>query len=250
VFNDAITVKTYGNAGQSYGAFNTNGLKLEHTGILQDGVGKSATGGEIVVKTPKAEGYKAHENVVIGNACFFGAGSVKGYIEGQAGDRFCVRGSGMDVVVEGVGDFAGEYAGQGCIFNLGKAGKEIGVGSSGLIFMQYDPENNFKVSKDMKVINLAEDEGMKDVIKQKLQEHISRTGSEKALGALDLLEKNPEKAGEVFKIAISNELLKDRNLRGINDIKKVLSAMGNINPALTSQVLKMTYSKTEEAMGI
>lgn len=250
VFNDAITVKTHGNAGQSYGAFNTDGLKLEHTGILQDGVGKSATGGEIVVKTPKAEGYKAHENVVIGNACFFGAGAVKGYIEGQAGDRFCVRGSGMDVVVEGVGDFAGEYAGQGCIFNLGKAGKEIGVGSSGLIFMQYDPENNFKVSKDMKVINLAEDEGMKDVIKLKLQEHISRTGSKKALEALDLMEMNPEKASEVFKIAISNELLKDRNLRGINDIKKVLSAMGNINPALTSQVLKMTYSKTEEARGI
>lgn len=190
--DDSIIIRTHGSAGQSYAAFNNNGMRLEHTGTCNDGVGKSACGGVIVVKSPGGGSKKPGENVLIGNFALFGATGGKAFINGEAGDRFAVRNSGAMAVVEGVGDFACEYMINGAVLNLGEFGKGFCTGMSGGNAYQYDPADQLKFLFDNSSVtmhSLSEESDMaishELFIKYMLEQHIEHTESEKAKWILE-----------------------------------------------------------------
>jgi glutamate synthase (NADPH/NADH) large chain len=189
--DDTIVVRTHGSAGQSYGAFNNDGIRLEHTGTCNDGVGKTACGGTIVIKSPGGGSNLAGENVLIGNFALFGASGGKTFINGEAGDRFAVRNSGAMAVVEGVGDFACEYMINGAVLNLGGFGKGYCTGMSGGNAYQYDPENRLPALYDDTSVSIHSLTDGTDVaasheqfILYMLEQHIEYTGSEKAKALL------------------------------------------------------------------
>ncbi len=157
---DSLVVRTTGSAGQSYGAFNNDGIRLEHTGTCNDGVGKTACGGTIIIKSPGGGHKVPGENVLVGNFTLFGATGGKTFINGEAGDRFAVRNSGAMAVVEGVGDFACEYMTNGAVLNLGSFGKGFCNGMSGGNAYQYDPGNkleNLYDTSSVEIRPLSED---------------------------------------------------------------------------------------------
>jgi glutamate synthase (NADPH/NADH) large chain len=185
--DDSIIVRTHGSAGQSYAAFNNDGMRMEHTGTCNDGVGKTACGGIIVIKSPGGGSKLPGENVLIGNFALFGASGGKTFINGEAGDRFAVRNSGAMAVVEGVGDFACEYMINGAVLNLGGFGKGFCTGMSGGNAYQYDPDNRLQDLYDdtsVSIHSLSEDSEMarshEQFILYMLEQHIAYTGSEKA----------------------------------------------------------------------
>ncbi|BCG63068.1 MAG: glutamate synthase (NADPH/NADH) large chain [Methyloprofundus sp.] len=153
---DSLVVRTHGSAGQSYGAFNNDGMRLEHTGTCNDGVGKTACGGTIIIKSPGGGHKVPGENVLVGNFTLFGATGGKTFINGEAGDRFAVRNSGAMAVVEGVGDFACEYMTNGAVLNLGSFGKGFCNGMSGGNAYQYDPEDKLANLYDASSVEIRE----------------------------------------------------------------------------------------------
>jgi glutamate synthase (NADPH/NADH) large chain len=153
---DSLIVRTTGSAGQSYAAFNNDGMRLEHTGTCNDGVGKTACGGTIIIKSPGGGHKVPGENVLIGNFALFGATGGKTFINGEAGDRFAVRNSGAMAVVEGVGDFACEYMTNGAVLNLGSFGKGLCNGMSGGNTYQYDPENKLEKLSDTSSVEIRQ----------------------------------------------------------------------------------------------
>ncbi|MEM7473417.1 MAG: glutamate synthase-related protein [Planctomycetota bacterium] len=187
-----IRIRTQGSAGQSYGAFCNNGMVLEHTGTCNDGVGKGACGGEIIVRAPSGGGAGDGQNVLIGNFALFGATGGRVFIHGQAGDRFAVRNSGAAAVVEGVGDFCAEYMTNGAVLNLGGFSKGFGNGMSGGFAYQYDPQGRLPemISHDSVFAGTFADGSEQAAIhessvKQLLQWHFEATGSPRARGVLD-----------------------------------------------------------------
>ncbi len=178
---NSVKVTTQGSAGQSYGAFCNDGMVMHHIGTCNDGVGKGASGGDIIVRSPG--GGREGENVLIGNFALFGATGGRTFIEGQAGDRFAVRNSGATAVVEGVGDFCGEYMTNGAILNLGGFAKGYCNGMSGGFAYQYDPEGKLSAAlSDDSVImgHLDESDAAvfhEDAIKIMLEWHIDATQS-------------------------------------------------------------------------
>ena len=182
--DDSVMIHTYDSAGQSYGAFNNSGMTLHHQGTCNDGVGKGASGGRIIVSNAGGGGIGLADNVLVGNFALFGATGGELYIEGQAGDRFGVRNSGAVAVVEGVGDFCCEYMTNGSIINLGSYGKGFGNGMSGGVAFQYDPTADIinACSQDsVRVVSLADEgdlvEGLKQALLIQLSHHIDATGS-------------------------------------------------------------------------
>ncbi|MEM9138433.1 MAG: glutamate synthase-related protein, partial [Pseudomonadota bacterium] len=182
-----MRVVTHGSAGQSFGAFCNDGMVMEHTGTCNDGVGKGASGGEIIVRAPAGGGDQDGQNVLIGNFALFGATGGRTFIQGQAGDRFAVRNSGATAVVEGVGDFCAEYMTNGAILNLGGFSKGYGNGMSGGFAYQYDPEGRLPgmLSKDSVFMGTladgsAEADIHRDAVHQLLSWHLEATGSARA----------------------------------------------------------------------
>ncbi|WP_275575150.1 glutamate synthase-related protein [Methylocucumis oryzae] len=151
---DSIIIRTTGSAGQSYGAFLNDGMRMEHLGTCNDGVGKSACGGVLVVESPGGGIKTPGNNVLIGNFALFGATGGKAFINGEAGDRFAVRNSGAMAVVEGVGDFACEYMTNGAVLNIGGFGKGFCNGMSGGNAYQYDPDNRLQHLYDKSSVEL------------------------------------------------------------------------------------------------
>ena len=189
---DTIQIITHGSAGQSFAAFCNDGLLFEHTGTCNDGVGKSACGGKIVIKSPLGGGVKYGENVLVGNFALFGATGGRTFIQGQAGDRFAVRNSGAVAVVEGVGEFCGEYMTNGTILNIGGFSKGFGNGMSGGFIYQYDPEGKLRdsVSHDSVLLGSFDVAGdgrdiHSEAVGQLLHWHQEATGSELAQALLD-----------------------------------------------------------------
>ncbi|KZM49092.1 glutamate synthase-related protein [Labrenzia sp. OB1] len=189
---DTVRVETTGSAGQSFGAFCNDGMRLEHSGTCNDGVGKSACGGTIVVRSPGGGSEEAGGNVLIGNFALFGATGGRSFIEGQAGDRFAVRNSGATAVVEGVGEFCCEYMTNGAVLNIGSFGKGFANGMSGGFAYQYDPygELGGKVSRDsVQLHGLGEETPLAtmhaDAVRHLLRLHVEATGSAKASWLLD-----------------------------------------------------------------
>lgn len=151
---DTVIIRTTGSAGQSYAAFLNDGMRMEHLGTCNDGVGKSACGGTLVIESPGGGIKTPGNNVLIGNFALFGATGGKAFINGEAGDRFAVRNSGAMAVVEGVGDFACEYMTNGAVLNIGGFGKGFCNGMSGGNAYQYDPDNHLEKLYDKTSVEL------------------------------------------------------------------------------------------------
>jgi glutamate synthase (NADPH) large chain len=138
-----VTVRLRGSAGQSLGAFAVQGLKLEVFGDANDYVGKGLSGGTIVVRSMTASPLASHRNTIIGNTVLYGATAGRLFAAGQAGERFAVRNSGAEVVVEGCGSNGCEYMTGGTAVILGPIGENFGAGMTGGMAFIYDPERRF-----------------------------------------------------------------------------------------------------------
>lgn len=151
---DTIYCKFKGIAGQSFGAFLAKGVTFEIEGMCNDYVGKGISGGKIIVYPDKKTAYKPQENIIIGNTTFYGAIKGEAFIRGVAGERFCIRNSGLLTVVEGVGDHGCEYMTGGIVVVLGKTGRNFGAGMSGGVAYIYDEEGTFKDKCNMEMVAL------------------------------------------------------------------------------------------------
>jgi glutamate synthase (ferredoxin) len=200
--DDTVRINLTGSAGQSLGAFCPKGMTFSVTGDTNDYLGKGLSGAKIIVRPHAESPFVAHENIITGNVCFYGATAGEAYIAGMAGERFCVRNSGVEAVVEGLGDHALEYMTGGMVINLGTTGRNLGAGMSGGVAYVYDEAGDFvqnKLNPDMvNVYQLIEcgDEEM-NLVKAKLEKHVELTGSKRAQAILDGW---PETAGKFLKI--------------------------------------------------
>ena len=185
--DDTYRVRCNGAGGQSFGAFIPNGLTLELAGDSNDYFGKGLSGGKLVVYPPKGSTFKQDENVIIGNVALYGATSGKAFINGVAGERFCVRNSGAAAVVEGVGDHGCEYMTGGRVVVLGTTGKNFAAGMSGGIAYVLDEENDLYIRVNKEMILMSEITNKYDVIelKEMIEEHVACTGSKKGKHILD-----------------------------------------------------------------
>ena len=184
---DSFVIQCRGAGGQSFGAFIPKGLTLELTGDSNDYFGKGLSGGKLVVCPPNGTTFKTNENIIIGNVAFYGATSGKAFINGVAGERFCVRNSGVRAVVEGVGDHGCEYMTGGCVVILGQVGKNFAAGMSGgtAYVLDMDSRLYMKVNKDMVNIERVTDKYDVQELKSMIQEHVSYTNSEIGKEILD-----------------------------------------------------------------
>ena len=151
---DSIRINFSGSAGQSFGAFLSKGVTFNLTGDANDYVGKSLSGGKIIVRPPENSAFKAEENILIGNVALYGATSGFGFFRGIAAERFCVRNSGAWSVVEGVGDHGCEYMTGGRVVVLGQTGVNFAAGMSGGIAYVYDPWNEFSPKCNSGMVDL------------------------------------------------------------------------------------------------
>ncbi len=187
---DMYTVKCYGAGGQSFGAFIPNGMTMELTGDSNDYLGKGLSGGKIIVKPPKESTFKQDENIIIGNVAFYGATSGKAYINGVAGERFCVRNSGATTVVEGVGDHGCEYMTGGRVVVIGKVGKNFAAGMSGGVAYVLDENNDLYRKTNKSLVSTEELSNKYDVLELKgmIEDHVKYTNSVKGKEILDNFE--------------------------------------------------------------
>ena len=187
---DTYTVKCNGAGGQSFGAFIPKGLTLELVGDSNDYFGKGLSGGKLVVYPPTGVTYKEDENIIIGNVALYGATSGKAFINGVAGERFCVRNSGATAVVEGCGDHGCEYMTGGRAVVLGKTGKNFAAGMSGGIAYVLDEDTTLykKVNKQLVSMESVTDKYNVLELKQIIMEHVAYTNSKKGKEVLDNFE--------------------------------------------------------------
>ncbi|MDF2951541.1 MAG: hypothetical protein K0S18_1124 [Anaerocolumna sp.] len=187
---DMYKIKCNGSGGQSFGAFIPKGLTLELCGDSNDYFGKGLSGGKIVVYPPKKSKFKADENIIIGNVALYGATSGKVFINGVAGERFCVRNSGATAVVEGVGDHGCEYMTGGRVAVLGNTGKNFAAGMSGGIAYVLDENSNLyrKLNKEMVSMEAVSEKFDIAELKNMISEHVANTNSVKGKEILDNFE--------------------------------------------------------------
>ncbi|MCM1298727.1 MAG: glutamate synthase large subunit [Firmicutes bacterium] len=184
---DAFKVICRGAGGQSFGAFIPKGLTLELIGDSNDYFGKGLSGGKLVVYPPAESSFKAEDNIIIGNVALYGATSGKAFINGVAGERFCVRNSGAVAVVEGVGDHGCEYMTGGRVVVLGKTGKNFAAGMSGGIAYVLDEDRDLYLKLNKEMVSSGEVKEKYDILELKglIESHYEATGSSKAKDILD-----------------------------------------------------------------
>ena len=185
--DDTYTVKCNGAGGQSFGAFIPKGLTLELVGDSNDYFGKGLSGGKLIVYPPTGSTYKEDENIIIGNVALYGATSGKAFINGVAGERFCVRNSGATAVVEGTGDHGCEYMTGGTVVVLGKTGKNFAAGMSGGIAYVLDEDTSLYKRVNKQLVSMEAVSNKYDVLelKQLITEHVAYTNSKKGKEILD-----------------------------------------------------------------
>jgi glutamate synthase domain-containing protein 2/glutamate synthase domain-containing protein 1/glutamate synthase domain-containing protein 3 len=182
---DTIYCKFRGVAGQSFGAWLAQGITFELEGMANDYVGKGISGGKLIIYPDRKSDFKPEENIIVGNTTFYGAISGEAYIRGVAGERFCIRNSGLYAVVEGVGDHGCEYMTGGRVVVLGRTGRNFAAGMSGGIAYIYDEDGTFNDRCNLEMVELeelsAED---KTTIYNLIYNHYKYTHSLRAKGLL------------------------------------------------------------------
>ncbi|MCJ8164230.1 glutamate synthase large subunit [Pontibacter sp. E15-1] len=175
---DSFRATFQGSAGQTFGGFLAPGLTFRLVGEANDYLGKGLSGGKLILQPFEGTTYVAHEHIITGNVALYGATSGTAYINGMAGERFCVRNSGAEAVVEGIGDHGCEYMTGGKVLVLGNVGKNFAAGMSGGTAFIYDPANSFPEQCNLDMVDLEDpDEADLAWIEQKLKEHAAYTGS-------------------------------------------------------------------------
>ncbi|MBN1353978.1 MAG: glutamate synthase large subunit [Candidatus Omnitrophica bacterium] len=176
--DDTIHIKFKGVAGQSFGAWLARGVTFELEGMANDYVGKGISGGKIIIRPSEKASYTPEENIIIGNTTFYGAIEGEAYIRGVAGERFCIRNSGLFAVTEGTGDHGCEYMTGGRVVILGKTGKNFAAGMSGGIAYVYDPDRTFKKKCNMDMVMLEKlSDNDKEVVRSLIHNHHKYTRS-------------------------------------------------------------------------
>jgi len=184
---DTIRIHFNGSAGQSFGAFMTRGMTFSIEGDANDYVGKGLSGGKIIIYPSGDAPFKAEENMIIGNVALYGATAGEVYLRGMAGERFAVRNSGVDAVVEGIGDNGCEYMTGGNVVVIGRAGRNFGAGMSGGVAYVLDEDGTFasRVNKQMVGIEKLEDRTEIAAVKRLITQHLNYTKSPRAKLLLD-----------------------------------------------------------------
>ena len=179
--DDTYTIECYGGGGQSFGAFIPKGLTINLTGDSNDYFGKGLSGGKLIVKPDGNAAYKAEENIIIGNVALYGATSGEAYINGIAGERFCVRNSGAYAVCEGTGDHGCEYMTGGRAVILGPTGKNFAAGMSGGIAYVLDENYDFYLRLNKELVTMTGVEEKHDIeeLRTMIEKHVAATGSQK-----------------------------------------------------------------------
>ena len=184
---DTIKLSFVGSAGQSFGAFLAYGVTLKLEGDSNDYIGKGLSGGKIIVVPPAEASFTPEDNVIIGNVAFYGGVYGQAYIRGVAGERFCVRNSGITAVVEGIGDHGCEYMTGGRVAVLGKTGRNFGAGMSGGIAYVYNKSGEFEQNCNKELVLLSSVSQLKDIdeLHTMLENHLRYTQSTVAKQILD-----------------------------------------------------------------
>ncbi len=185
--DDTIHLHFQGSAGQSFGAFVPRGVTLELEGDANDYVGKGLSGGRIIVYPSKSATFKPEENILVGNVVLYGATAGEAYFYGMAGERFCVRNSGVNAVVESVGDHGCEYMTGGSVVILGATGRNFAAGMSGGIAYILDTAGDFatRCNKQMVELEKLSDYAAEiEKVKGMIEKHMLYTGSTKAQAVL------------------------------------------------------------------
>ena len=179
--DDTYKVECHGGGGQSFGAFIPKGLTISLTGDSNDYFGKGLSGGKLIVKPDDNAAYKAEENIIIGNVALYGATSGEAYINGIAGERFCVRNSGAYAVCEGTGDHGCEYMTGGRAVILGPTGKNFAAGMSGGIAYVLDENHDFYLRLNKSLVTMTGVEEKHDIeeLRTLIEKHVAATGSPK-----------------------------------------------------------------------
>lgn len=218
---DTIHLHFTGSAGQSLGAFVPKGITLELEGDANDYVGKGLSGGKIIIYPSKISKFKPEENMIIGNVAFYGATSGEAYIRGMAGERFCVRNSGVRAVVEAIGDHGCEYMTGGRVVVLGATGRNFAAGMSGGIAYILDVKGDFASRCNKQMVNLAKVETAEEVkeLKEMIERHSTYTQSKLAKQILDLWDEMVPKFVKVIpkdyeRVLQSLEKVKNAGLSG------------------------------------
>nr|WP_242027630.1 glutamate synthase large subunit [Cyanobacterium aponinum] len=186
-FNGQLNLNFKGYAGQSFGAFNIQGMNIHLEGEANDYVGKGMNGGAIVIVPPSECTFEASDNVILGNTCLYGATGGELYANGRTGERFGVRNSKATAVIEGAGDHCCEYMTGGLIVVLGSVGRNVGAGMTGGLGYFLDEEGNFEAKVNPEIVKIqrictAEGEAQ---LKELITNHVNKTGSKKGQLILD-----------------------------------------------------------------
>jgi len=198
---DTIHFKFKGVAGQSFGAWLAKGVTFELEGLTNDYVGKGISGGKIIVYPGRKATYRPEENIVIGNTTFYGAIAGEAYIRGVAGERFCIRNSGLYAVIEGIGDHGCEYMTGGRVVILGRTGRNFAAGMSGGIAYIYDEDGDFRKRCNMDMVGLEIlDKDDEDTISGLLNNHYKYTDSSLAKTVMDKFEETKKRFVKVMPI--------------------------------------------------
>ncbi len=184
--DDTVHLHFQGTAGQSFGAFVPSGVTMELEGDTNDYLGKGLSGGKIILYPHKASTFVAEENIIAGNVAFYGATSGEAYIRGIAGERFCVRNSGVNAVVEGIGDHGCEYMTGGKVVVLGLTGRNFAAGMSGGVAYILDESGDFATRCNTSMVGLEKLEDPEEIkdLKQLIQQHVDYTESAKGAKVL------------------------------------------------------------------
>ena len=184
---DRVQLTFHGSAGQSFGAFIPPGVTLVLAGDSNDYIGKGLSGGKIIVKPPAGSRFAPEKNIIVGNVAFYGATGGAAYVNGVAGERFCVRNSGVSAVVEGVGDHGCEYMTGGRVVVLGRTGRNFAAGMSGGLAYVLELEGDFEdgdfrshCNTEMADVLALEDEAEIAEVRQMIERHLVYTGSPRA----------------------------------------------------------------------
>ncbi|HEX4266295.1 MAG TPA: glutamate synthase large subunit [Steroidobacteraceae bacterium] len=226
--HDTIRIGFKGSAGQSFGAFMPRGMTFVLEGDANDHLGKGLSGGRIVVYPPAGSPFAPEENIIVGNVGLYGATSGEAYICGMAGERFAVRNSGADAVVEAVGDHGCEYMTGGRVVVLGPAGRNFGAGMSGGIAYVLDEAGDFAPRVNPQMVGIERVEDPEEIARMRgmIERHRDLTGSERARYVLEswerLLPKFVAVVPKDFKRAVAS--LKRAHAQGLTGDEAIMVA--------------------------
>ena len=225
---DTIYLNFKGSAGQSFGAFIPRGITLNLEGDANDYTGKGLSGGKMIIYPPAQSTFLPEENIIVGNVAFYGATSGEAYIRGMAGERFCVRNSGLHAVIEAVGDHGCEYMTGGCVVVLGHTGRNFAAGMSGGIAYIYDEDGDFasRCNRELVSLERIDDEEEINKVRTMIEKHVAYTSSDRGRDFLSHWEERVSKFVKVmpndFKRAI--ETMERVTASGMSGDEAVMAA--------------------------